>query len=260
MKWPAPVQRIFDWLEPPGSRIAFEPPPGVARVDWRVVLALAPVAAFTALVFAAPLLIAPGSTGDLSGGVGLVDNEQVWASFPQPARFVYHAGDVGCHTKSERSVEYGGNQMPFCTRDVAIFAGATVGLLLCIDAKSRAYRKVVVLPWWTYLALLLPVALDGGMQDFLGFESDNLRRVLTGFLAGLAVAFALVYIAYETHFVGRKRGKRGGERSEPQSDDGAGASGGSGSSGASGSSRSTGTWGSKAVDSAPTEKKKTFAP
>jgi uncharacterized membrane protein len=176
----------------------------VGRVDLRVLAALLPVAAFTALVFAGPLLVAPGSTGDLGGAVGLVDNEAAWSSFPQPARLVYHAGDIACHTKASRSFAYNGNQMPFCARDVAIFAGTTAGLALCLGAGTRAYRRIVVLPWWSYLALLVPIAVDGGLQDFMGFESDNLRRVATGLLAGLAVAFALAYIAYESHFVRRR--------------------------------------------------------
>ena len=247
MKWPAPLQRFFDWLEPPGSRLKFEAPPGVKRLDRRILLAFVPVAVFTALVVAGPLLIPPGSTGDLSGGVGYVDNEPVWSAFPEPARFIYHAGDVACHTKASRSITYNGNQMPFCTRDVAIFVGATFGLLIALDARSRAYRAIVVLPWWTYLALLVPIALDGGFQDFFGFESDNVRRVVTGFPAGLAVAFALAFIAYETHFIGKKRLKldppAGGQVEADAS-----------------ASDSTGSLGSNAVDSTPTEKKKALVP
>lgn len=247
MRMPPLLKRFFDWLEPPGTRLAFEPPPGVGRFDLRIVAALVPVAVFTALVIAGPLLLAPGSTGDLTGSVGFVDNEPVWSHFPEPARFIYHVGDVACHTKASRSIAYNGNQMPFCTRDVAIFVGATFGLLFCIDARSRMYRVIVLLPWWSYLALLVPIALDGGFQDFLGFESDNLRRLLTGVPAGLAVAFALAFIAYESHFVEKRpRGKRG--------------KGGDQGAAAAPASEGTGSSGSNAVDSAPTEKKKMLTP
>jgi uncharacterized membrane protein len=247
LKLPAPLKRLFDWLEPPGSRLSFEPPPRVNRIDRRILVALVPVAVFTALVIAGPLLLPPGSTGDLTGSVGIVDNEPVWSHFPEPARFIYHAGDVACHTKASRSIAYNGNQMPFCTRDVAIFVGATFGLMLCLDARSRLYRAIVVLPWWTYLALLVPIAIDGGMQDFVGFESDNVRRILTGFPAGLAVAFALAFIAYETHFIGKKRLKSdppsGGQVDADDSP-----------------SEGTGSLGSNAVESTPTDKKKALVP
>ncbi len=204
MKLPGPFARLFGWLDPPGSRLPFEPPPGVGRVDLRVALAFAPSLLFTALVFAGPLLLQPGSTGDLSGSVGVVDNAGVWSHFPEPAQWIYRVGDVACHTKASRSFDLNGNQMPFCARDVAIFVGTVVGLAFCLPSRSRAYRAVVMLPWWSYLALLVPIALDGGMQDVFGFESDNLRRVLTGFPAGLAIAFALVFIAYESHFGSRR--------------------------------------------------------
>ncbi len=207
MKLPSPLSRLFDWLDPPGSRLPFEGAPGVARFDLRVALALGPSLLFTALVFAGPLVLSPGSTGDLSGSVGVLDNRGVWSAFSEPAQWIYRIGDVACHTKASRSFELGGNQMPFCARDVAIFVGLSAGLALCVPARSRAYRAVVLLPWWSYLALLAPIALDGGMQDVFGFESDNLRRVLTGFPAGLAIAFALVFIAYESHFASR-RGRR----------------------------------------------------
>jgi len=232
LKLPPLFSKVFDWIEPPGSRLPFEPPPGVGRFDLRVALALGPSLIFTALVFAGPLLLAPGSTGDLSGSVGVVDNAGAWGAFGEPAQWIYRVGDVACHTKASRSFEFNGNQMPFCSRDVAIFVGLTVGLALCVDARRRIYERVVMLPWWAYFALLLPIALDGGFQDFLGFESDNVRRILTGIPAGLAVAFALVFISYEGSFAwARYRAKRG-----------------------------TGSEASKDVESAPIEKKKALQP
>ena len=187
---------------------------------------------FTFLVVGAPLAMPTGTTGDLSGFVGTVDNEGAFAAYPQPWKWVYQAGDVACHQKAARSFTLNGNQMPFCSRDVAIFVGLTVGLALCVDARRRIYERVVMLPWWAYFALLLPIALDGGFQDFLGFESDNVRRILTGIPAGLAVAFALVFISYEGSFAwARYRASRG-----------------------------TGSEASKDVESAPIEKKKALQP
>lgn len=257
MKLPSLVSRLFDWLDPQGSRLPFEKPPGVGRFDLRVAFALGPSLLFTVLVVAGPLLLPPGSTGDLSGTVGVVDNSGVWSAFPEPAQWIYHIGDVACHTKASRSFDLNGNQMPFCARDVAIFVGLCAGLALCLPARSRAYRAVVLLPWWSYLALLAPIALDGGMQDVFGFESDNLRRVLTGAPAGLAIAFALVFIAYESHFASR-RGRRARAEASGRGADGSGAAP-QGAAGENGGG-STVAWGSNAVESAPTEKKNALRP
>ncbi|HKZ59665.1 MAG TPA: DUF2085 domain-containing protein [Candidatus Thermoplasmatota archaeon] len=257
MKLPPLFSKVLDWLEPPGSRLPFEPPPGVGRFDLRVALALGPSLIFTALVFAGPLLLAPGSTGDLSGSVGVVDNAGAWGAFGEPAQWIYRVGDVACHTKASRSFEFNGNQMPFCARDVAIFAGLSVGLALCLPARSRTYRAVVLLPWWSYLALLVPIALDGGMQDVFGFESDNLRRVLTGVPAGLAIAFALVFIAYESHFASRRpKGPRAKGRGRPAVEAASQPQGAVGEK----AGGSTAAWGSNAVESAPTEKKNALRP
>jgi len=253
MKFPSPVSRILARLKASATRIQFTEPPGVGRVDAWIVAVLIPVGLLTFLLFAAPLMLPAGSTGDLSGRVGVVDNARVWSTFPEPARWTYFVGDIECHTKAARSFTLNGNQMPVCARDVAIFLGMTVGLALAVSPRSRFYRLGVTLPWWGYFALLVPVAVDGGAQDGLGFESDNLRRVLSGFPAGLAVALAIIFIVYEGRFAAARwrsaRAKKRGARTDSRQVDVA-----------SPSSISTGSLGSKLVDSAPIERKKMLHP
>ncbi len=236
------------------GRVAFVMPPGVGRLDHWVVGLLLPSAALLALLFVAPAMLPPNATGDLSGRVGLVDNARVWSSFPEPAQWTYYFGDVACHTKSARSFFINGNQMPVCARDVAIFLGITAGLALAISPRSRLYRLAVTLPWWMYFVLLAPIAVDGGAQDVLGFESDNLRRLLTGFPAGIAVALALVFVVYEGRFAvarwhdsrARRRGQDSRGRPQAEGDSSPGAS--------------TTSLGSKPVESAPMEKKNMLHP
>jgi len=229
-------------------------PPGVGRVDLWVVGLLLPSAVFSALLFAAPLMLPTNSTGDLSGRVGLVDNAGVWSSFPQPAQWTYHFGDAECHTKSARSFFINGNQMPVCARDVAIFMGITAGLALALSPRSRVYRLAVTLPWWMYFVLLAPIAVDGGAQDVLGFESDNLRRVLTGFPAGVAVALALIFVIYEGRFaVARWQDSREDKQGQASRSAGHAEADSSGA-------ESTTSLGSKLVERAPMEKKNMLHP
>jgi uncharacterized membrane protein len=231
---------------------SFVPPPGARRIEGWIAAALVAVVLLTALLFAAPLLLPANSTGDLSGRVGVVDNQAVWSKFPEPERWVYWLGDVACHTKSARSFTLNGNQMPFCARDVAIFLGMAGGLALCLSPRSRMYRFAATMPWWMFLVLLAPIALDGGAQDFLGFESDNLRRLLTGIPAGFVVALSIAFIAYEGRFalartrVARERKGKGLAGAQPAADSPEGTSNASS--------------GSKLVESAPMEKKNTFEP
>ncbi len=223
------VERLLNWLDPARGRIEFEQAPGTGRVDWAIFALFVPAALLAALVTTAPLALAPGTTGDLSGTVGVIDNEAVTSSMPAPWSWVYGVGDIACHQMSERSFFLGGNEMPFCARDVAIYAMIAVGLGLCIPARSRTYATAILMPWWGYFALLGPIALDGGAQAVFGFESDNLRRVVTGGLAGVAVAFALVFIVYEGRFAwDRSRASRAERRRQGAAPDSA--SGGTGSS------------------------------
>lgn len=81
-----------------------------------------------------------------------------------------------------------GWKIALCERDLAMYgstalAGVTFALL-----RKRA-RK---LPWWVFLLLILPLAVDG-LTQLAGLRtSDWLLRTLTGVLFG----FGLVWVAY----------------------------------------------------------------
>ncbi len=230
------VDALLDWLDPARGRIRYEVAPGVGNIDWAIVALVVPTGLFAALILTAPFALPAGTATDLSGSVGTVDNAAVTSAMPAPWGWVYAVGDVACHQKVERSFTLAGNEMPFCARDVAIYSTIAAGLAACIRPKSAAMRAAVLMPWWGYFALLAPIAIDGGGQDVLGWESDNLRRIVTGSLAGLAVAFALAFIVYEGRFAWARTRQRRAQRAAARR-----TSGGAGSAG------------SKEVESAPTE-------
>lgn len=234
------IESLLNWLDPARGKVSFEPAPGVGRVEWAVVALLVPTALLAGLIVTAPLALPPGTTGDLSGSVGVVDNAAVTSQMPAPWGWVYALGDVACHQKSERSFFFGGNEMPFCARDVAIYSAIPLGLAFCVGPRSRGTRAAVLMPWWGYFVLLAPIAVDGGAQAVFSWESDNLRRLLTGGLAGAAVAFALVFIVYEGRFAwDRSRARRRARRGQGDA--------------ARTTSSGTGSSGSNDVESAPTE-------
>ena len=122
---------LLNWLDPTRGRIQFEPAPGAGRFDIAVVAMCVPFALFTALVITAPLALPEGSVTDLSGGVGTIENRAVTDAMPAPWSWLYALGDAACHQKPERSFFLGGNEMPFCARDLAIFAGIAGALAAC---------------------------------------------------------------------------------------------------------------------------------
>lgn len=76
----------------------------------------------------------------------------------------------------ERSFFIKGYQFPICARCTGILIGYIVALIV---------NPFIVMPWWIP-ALMVPMAIDGTVQLFTKYESNQFLRVTTGFLFGYA--------------------------------------------------------------------------
>jgi uncharacterized membrane protein len=145
--------------------------------------------AWVLVQFLAPLSLPANSVPDLSGSVGRVDNADKTEKMNGFARWVYEGGDVNCHQKASRSLFVNGNEMPYCSRDLGIFAGMMLGCLfglyIVLDLKA-----------WYILGGLAPMGVDGVGQLAGLWESTNPVRLLTGGLAGFVTGIALAFIFY----------------------------------------------------------------
>lgn len=128
-----------------------------------------------------------------------------WTDLNPYAAFIYAFGDLNCHQKHERSWVINGNQMPMCVRDIGILAGGTIAgalwkrrglnrwtirdslfslmpdtMLEGIYAENRRAMLLFIFAGVT----LIPIGLDGGMQAVSEYESDALRRMVTGLMFG----------------------------------------------------------------------------
>ena len=149
----------------------------------------------------------------------------VWSELNPYAAFSYGFGDLNCHQKHERSWEVNDNQLPVCTRDVGIFAGLFVGGFVfsrrgwnrwtvrdtCLSLFPESSLHTVyannrrTLLWLgTGLLLCMPLILDGFLQLLTPYESNNMKRVLTGipFGFGLAILMCSMYSANAAAFSG----------------------------------------------------------
>ena len=90
----------------------------------------------------------------------------------------------GCHQMPERSFFIGDYQVPLCARCTGIVIGHMIGMIVA------AFREV---PMVTLLAAI-PLMLDGTIQKFTSYESNNKRRVITGILYGFSVMSTLISI------------------------------------------------------------------
>ncbi len=140
------------------------------------------------LILTSPLMLDEGETGDLSGSVGIYDNKEIIQDMNPINKKVYYLGDLNCHQLSHRSYEYNENQMPFCARDVGIFVGLALGFIFALGRKVELTLPLVILS-------LVPIGLDGTIQLFTDYESTNIKRIVTGIIAGFATGIALKVIA-----------------------------------------------------------------
>ena len=145
------------------------------------------------LQFIAPFILPSGSVSDLSGLVGVSDNDDVTHNMSFPWNAIYSSGDRLCHQKADRSLFFNGNEMPFCTRCTAIWLGLAAGLCLlviyCMEL-SNTFLAAIILG-------LVPLGVDGVGQLFGLWESTNLARFITGFLAGGVCGMAIGVIIDE---------------------------------------------------------------
>ena len=84
-----------------------------------------------------------------------------------------------------------GHQLGMCERNFSIYASMFIASLVFVLSKKR----LPGIPWWLWVLMILPMALDGTTQMVGLRESTWLLRVLTGTLFGLGnIWFALPLI------------------------------------------------------------------
>ena len=143
---------------------------------------------WTLLILSGPFMVPEGHAEDLSGVVGGYDNRDVIERMNPVAKVVYYIGDVNCHQKTDRSYSYNQNQMPFCARYVGIFAGLAIGFTYALGRRIELTLPLILLS-------LVPIGIDGTVQLLTDYESTNIRRVVTGLIAGGVTGIALKIIA-----------------------------------------------------------------
>lgn len=83
-----------------------------------------------------------------------------------------------CHRLPERSFFFKGRQFPLCARCTGILFGYILGIIYVI----LSHGMHIILE----LSLMLPLVIDGTGQYLGYYESTNIRRLITGILAGIA--------------------------------------------------------------------------
>lgn len=87
---------------------------------------------------------------------------------------------IGCHGNPDRCLAIGGWRSPICARCLGLLAGypLAVGALFAFGPPALERALIGAL-------LLVPAALDGGVQALSSYRSTSPRRLATGVLAGV---------------------------------------------------------------------------
>jgi len=167
--------------------------------------------AFAILPLMAPALMAAGPTAladPIYQAYSLVCHQWAHRSFflfgPQ---VTYSLGELASWTHGTMDLAYigspqSGYKVAFCERDLAIYL--SIALAGSVYGLHRA--TISPLPVKLYLALLVPIAVDGFTQLFGWRESTPLLRLLTGMCFGVGtVWFIYPRIDQIQHRLQRKR-------------------------------------------------------
>ena len=94
-----------------------------------------------------------------------------------------------CNGIARRAPHIFGFCFPLCYRCTAIFIAFFLILRVC-------YKRKYECPYWICALGLIPIWIDGGIQTFMGIETTNMARVITGgfFGAMLGAFIARLYL------------------------------------------------------------------
>lgn len=89
----------------------------------------------------------------------------------------------GCHQMPSRSYFVFGYQFPLCARCMGILFGEILVCVLVLFDKSLDLLYA--------LGLIMPTAIDGILQLKGFYESNNIRRLVTGVIAGIGIGYII---------------------------------------------------------------------
>ena len=87
-----------------------------------------------------------------------------------------------CNLKAERAPSCLGFVFPFCYRCTGVIIGGIIGAFLHFLSLAEANYALFVI-------LALPCGIDGLVQKFKIQKSNNPRRLVTGLMLGIGLAF-----------------------------------------------------------------------
>lgn len=165
---------------------------------------------FLTLQFAAPVWVGENS---FQSEIALAQSNypEIEGIHTNIASFTYAVGEFICHQRPDRSLKVSGNYLPLCVRCLGILVGMTMTFgysLFVINPTGKFFEALnqflpprlrEIQPSWLPVVLIgamlmTPMTLDGLAQLITGYESTNVKRIITGFLFGIGEGGLIVGI------------------------------------------------------------------
>lgn len=104
----------------------------------------------------------------------------------------------GRHCRSSRSFYYKGYKFPICARCTGELTGIILSFILFWFWKPKVIISILI---------MLPLILDGSLQALTSYESNNIRRFVTGILFGIGLVSIFVWTTTLVFNLGIEYGK-----------------------------------------------------
>ena len=102
-----------------------------------------------------------------------------------------------CHGKEERCIKFGRKVMPICARCFGVYTGLGIGFIFGL-LLNISYLSSTLLFFLTIFAVI-PVGIDGLLQELSNWDSKNEIRIVTGGTLGILLGLDIVWIALESN-------------------------------------------------------------
>jgi len=90
---------------------------------------------------------------------------------------------LGCHQKCERSFKWVHHYLGICARCTGILIGVIITPLITIIPINKLF----------YVILITPLIVDGLFQHYTNYESNNVKRIITGIMFGPSMVLMIAY-------------------------------------------------------------------
>ena len=107
---------------------------------------------------------------------------------------IFYALHYICAQVPSHSFYIFGHQLGLCERNLSIYSSMFLGSFVFVLSKKR----LPGIPWWLWVLMILPMAVDGTTQLFGLRESTWALRVITGTLFGLGNVWFVLPLIQKT--------------------------------------------------------------